>query len=113
MKQIGRRYQQVNVSLTPMSLVSVVLNVSQKMVKPYRLIKTRHSRNLKNTVLASDIALGKGTQTETVYTPDNNVVITHTYEESKVKLSNILLMKMAATKQIPQQVKNQQVKRLP
>ena len=51
--------------------------------KTYRLIKTDTQGTLKNTVLASDIALGEGTQTETVYTPDNNVVITYTYDEIK------------------------------
>ena len=48
----------------------------------YRLKQTQTQGNLKKaTIFSADITVGNGTTTDTVYTPDNNVVITYVYEK--------------------------------
>ena len=48
----------------------------------YRLKQTQTQGNLKKaTLFSADLTVGSGTTTDTVYTPDNNVVITYVYEK--------------------------------
>ena len=48
----------------------------------HRLKQTQTQGNPKRaTIFSADIAVGNGTTTDTVYTPNNNVVITYVYEK--------------------------------
>ena len=48
----------------------------------YRLKQTQTQGNLKKaTLFSADLTVGSGTTTDTVYTPDNDVIITYVYEK--------------------------------